>query len=223
MYVADWNDDPYGLYAAARCPHGEDRGDCDDCAYEAGTLLEDEPAWWHDVQTAHLPALHPELAWVYQRLQGLKCIIAGGAALDATRAEDIDVFFYTRWAWEDGISRFVNAAPVWDYAGLSVWATPRTPDHRIIHGVVGAESTLKAVLARFDTSTHQCALLRDGTFVPGPSWTPPTVAPQVLRTTTPVSTLDRYRRICKRYGHAEDAATVMRLEFLADAAQPEAA
>ncbi len=68
-----------------------------------------------------------------------------------------------------------------------------------IHLLVTDAPNASDLLLGFDISTHQVAILHDGTVVKGPNWTPINMPPVMLRATSTTPT--RMDKIAARYGH----------------------
>lgn len=74
-----------------------------------------------------------------------------------------------------------------------------TVSGRKIHFIVTTADTPSDIISSFDISTHQVAITSFGLVIKGDNYTPPGQQPAVLRWTE--TTYDRYRKICKRFGH----------------------
>lgn len=143
--------------------------------------------------------------------------IAGGYAADQELAGDIDVWVTVRPGTldrarneilkqldNDGVphsievdSRAVsNDAYSWSLKVAMIFAG--VIDEKPIHVIV-TENNPWGVLASFDISTHQIAILNDGEILKGENWTPINTPPIKLKDTA--TTDERIEKITKRYEH----------------------
>lgn len=139
--------------------------------------------------------------------------ISGGAAVDFNLAGDVDVWFgndntaaaetflnsYTIKVQNDTTN---YAGHEWKVLG-SVW-DPQVK--KVVQVIVTKSKTPTEVMENFDISTHMAAFNR-GEFIHHPKWTPPSVPPQIVQFRS--KTLERYVKICQRYGHPVDEEVLM--------------
>lgn len=150
------------------------------------------------------------LDFLPEELHG-RVVVAGGYAVDARLAEDIDL-----WVPAAGLSAELAIQHHLDARGLSsaMDVADGSYDGRrlvatIEHGYEGKNVqiltsnylTAQQLVDSFDISTHMLAKRIVGPQVTfGSKWTSKYDQPQVLRFTTPEHTLQRLVKICDRYG-----------------------
>lgn len=78
---------------------------------------------------------------------------------------------------------------------------------------------IESTLDKFDISTHSYAVDSQGNKIKGKFATSIFEKPRVLRFTTPQSTLNRYLKICARYGHSPNISDLQKLGRLAEITQ----
>lgn len=79
--------------------------------------------------------------------------------------------------------------------GTLCWKVARLADGRQI--ILTSAPDIMTQLGAFDVSTHQVALTSDGEVIRGPNWTPITVPPVELRSTS--KSAERMKKIATRY------------------------
>lgn len=175
------------------------------------------PRGWFDSLTAYLPEAYRAQAGV-----------AGGFAVRPSEAGDIDLWIpagpdYLQ-TYCDIKNHLVAAGHIPTPAGLDDWVLEEVyPDGRhlvaIIKGallgkdlqmLVAETPDAQALVDSFDLSVHALGISkRDDEFFNvhfGKDWTPASAPIQVLRFTTPQSTLDRLYKLGERYGLTWSAA-----------------
>lgn len=135
--------------------------------------------------------------------------IAGGAAVDANMAGDVDVWF--RQKDNATAKKYLNSFTFHTFNesgynsgdGAMVVGEAYDPTlMKIIQVLTYGHKNLDNLLKSFDISTHQKAILATGTVVEGPGYTSPEKAPKILLWKN--KTFARYVKICQRYGHPVD-------------------
>ncbi len=81
--------------------------------------------------------------------------------------------------------------------------------------MISRESTIEEVLEGFDVSTHQWAIDREGRYHKAKTATSPKVMPRVTRWSSAVSTLQRYGKVCLRYGIPQHEGDLKQLKTFA--------
>lgn len=152
-----------------------------------------------------------------------QAVIAGGYAVDPAKASDIDLWVLAgldadatkndlRVTYPDHL-----APDNTEYPGRLVLIFPKAYEGRDVQVLVSEFDELSSMLANFDLSVHARALLPNGQTRCGPLWAPPTEGGTiwVTRWTTPAQTLQRLRKLERRYGMVGNPRDVLMLEKLA--------
>ncbi len=161
--------------------------------------------------------MHNTLQLVFDRV-GIKCpsiFVAGGAAVWFDGASDIDIWFgHSR---HDLAHNFLYHFPVRvevseEYAGMDMKGIGFDPAiGKPVQVLVTDAKNPEEVINDFDISTHQWAIDGFGVLTAGGKSTDTKFPPQILHTKKPQKTLERYVKICHRYGHTPDMAEMMKL------------
>lgn len=148
-------------------------------------------------------------------LKGMpKCtsiFIAGGAAVRADWASDIDVWF--RMQDKARALKYLQTFQVYTYSngesydheddGGEIVGEAYDPTiMKVVQVLTYGHKNLHNLLKSFDISTHQKAILATGTVIEGEAFTPPTELPKIIGWKH--KTFQRYIKICQRYGHPVD-------------------
>lgn len=150
-----------------------------------------------------------------------RTVIAGGYAADPTKAEDVDLWVYGFTNLDEAAERIhdhLNAGGVkWDLPEVKQYdgaeAELDNEDVAVIAELYSTKAGLKVqliiskhptpqdILETFDLSVHMWAFGRYGEGYIGISRSTKECEPiRVTRLTTPRRTLERYYRLCMRYG-----------------------
>jgi hypothetical protein len=149
----------------------------------------------------------------FSQYDSTQIFVAGGAAVDFEKANDIDVWILTSEKPEipdgepfgEGFLDYLGARGIMGAWNAGFWGSKK------VHVFWVPGQSPQQVVMGFDLSTHAVGILPDGTEVRSPNATTPHQAPQVTRWTTPKNTMMRYCRICLRYGHPIDNEIITRL------------
>lgn len=164
---------------------------------------------------------YEELAPVFDRLDR-RCdgfYVAGGAAVDLSKASDIDVWFSKKnhTAANAFLAKFEirsNDEKVYTMSefrhGLStIVGEAYCPElHRMVQVLVSYGGSADSCIELFDISTHMRAITSRGRIIVGDLFTFPDERPRVEHPTP--KSLQRYVKICARYGHVPDMDVIRR-------------
>lgn len=135
--------------------------------------------------------------------------VAGGAAVGLASASDIDLYICRsneQLAKKVLEKLDVFQVPKEGYVGASstihLVGTGYASTIGLVQIMYCEEDTIEQVLETFDISTHQWAITAKGKSVRGSQATTPIEPPQIIRPNA--KTLERYVKICRRYGHPID-------------------
>ena len=150
-----------------------------------------------------------------------QAVVAGGAAVDLTRASDIDIFVLNLPVAKDLqlLLKAIEGLPGIEFAASDLNLEYTGPNRHIatIPGILPIQIMASEcvdvtdLLSNFDLSTHCVAVSPDGNVHTIAQTTPPTSSPHIVNLRNPEKTLDRYRKLCLRYGIQPDLEDLRRL------------
>jgi hypothetical protein len=148
--------------------------------------------------------------------------VVGGAAIDYDHATDVDMLIiHDCDVIADLALRVPGFEPEPDFQaqyadGFSRMLCGETRAlSKPMQILVSDDPVIETTLEAFDVSVHQYAVSRQGVIYRASTATTPYMQPRVTRWISPRATLERYLRLCERYGHQPNASDVRALQQIA--------
>jgi hypothetical protein len=162
-----------------------------------------------------------------------RAVIAGGYAVDADLATDIDIFILNCVDLEDAALKVVTfleesgidyeqpEAEVYGASRMLAATIPFGYAGKNVQIIVTGFTTAKALVNSFDLSVHALATYPSTpytmTLAFGSQWTPTGKCIHILRWDTPIETQERFKKLALRYGGGGDAEELNKLRGAATA------
>lgn len=156
-----------------------------------------------------------------------KAVVAGGYAVDAALASDIDIFILGCADLEGDALKVVEYLEGenldYEHNNGEVYGAMRHLAATVFHAyegknvqiIVSGFTTAKALVNSFDLSVHAVALAPATPYAMGitlgTQWTPKGKTIRILRWDTPIETLTRFEKLAVRYRASGDAEELTRL------------